>query len=603
MHRILAFLAVPAGLMAALASSAAASPCPQQVPNQGLSAAPLAGSVIRQQKISETVGGFKGVLTPAGPDPLTDPGDLFGISITPIGDLNGDGVVDLAVGSYGDDDGGFLTGSLWILFMKDDQTVRSQQKISETQGGFVGPIDKGDLFGWSLCYMGDLDRDGAPELAVGGWMDDDGWGDAGAVWILSLNPDGTVKHQAKISATEGGFTGTLADGERFGTSLVNLGDLDGDEVNDLAAGAVYDGQGGHLVGAEWILFLNPDASVHSYVKITNSIGGFTGYIGSYSRFSYSACSMGDLDGDGVVDLAVGGITNIPTYETHHFSEFGCHDQCGAVWILFLNHDGTVKNQTKIAQLEGGFSGKFIENENWAHGVTCPGDLDGDGIQDLLVGDVGYEGDVGGGPNTGSVWTLFMNRDGTVKAFRQINPTNGGFTGKLDAGDFFGQSLCSLGDLNGDGIGDVAVGAIGDDDGGVDQGGLWFVYLYGPNWSDECKASAGSGGFPKLAVESSLQPGAPFVLHLEQAARAAPAMLLVSTLASKKDFLGGTLVPDISVPSIALPFLTDGHGDFTLDSVWPRGISAGFDVYLQFWIKDATTPYGYSSSNALHGVTP
>jgi hypothetical protein len=197
----------------------------------------------------------------------------------------------------------------------------------------------------------------------------------------------------------------------------------------------------------------------------------------------------------------------------------------------------------------------------------------------------------------------MNPDGTVKAFRQIDTKEGGFTGHLDAGDFFGQSLCALGDLNGDGIGDVAVGAIGDDDGGLDQGGLWFLYLYGPNWIDECKATLGSGGVPKLAVESSLQAGAPFVLHLEQAARGVPAMLLVSTLASKKPFLGGTLVPDISVPSIALPFLTDGQGELTLDSVWPPGISSGFDVFLQFWIKDAGAHGGYASTNALHGVTP
>src|SRR4029453_14958604 len=116
-----------------------------------------------------------------------------------------------------------------------------------------------------------------------------------------------------------------------------------------------------------------------------------------------------------------------------------------------------------------------------------------------------------------VWVLFLNTNGTVKSYRQIDAENGGFTGKLDAGDFFGQTLCALGDLNGDGIGDVAVGAIGDDDGGLDQGGLWFLYLYGPNWGDECEPSLGMQGYPKLAAESSLQPGAPFVLLLEKAA--------------------------------------------------------------------------------------
>jgi hypothetical protein len=51
------------------------------------------------------------------------------------------------------------------------------------------------------------------------------------------------------------------------------------------------------------------------------------------------------------------------------------------------------------------------------------------------------------------------------------------------------------------------------------------------------------------------------------------------------------------------FLTDKHGELTLDSSWPPGIAAGFDIALQFWIKDSTTPSGYSSTNALHGITP
>jgi hypothetical protein len=79
--------------------------------------------------------------------------------------------------------------------------------------------------------------------------------------------------------------------------------------------------------------------------------------------------------------------------------------------------------------------------------------------------------------------------------------------------------------------------------------------------------------------------------------------VVSTAADKKPFLGGTLVPDIAGPSITLLFLTDNHGEVTLDSIWPPGIAAGFDLYLQFWIEDAVAPSGYSSSNALHGVTP
>ena len=69
------------------------------------------------------------------------------------------------------------------------------------------------------------------------------------MWVLFLNADGTVKAHQKISDTEGGFTGTLDNDDRFGFSVASVGDLDGDGVGDLAVGAVRDGDGGLKRGA------------------------------------------------------------------------------------------------------------------------------------------------------------------------------------------------------------------------------------------------------------------------------------------------------------------------------------------------------------------
>ena len=80
-----------------------------------------------------------------------------------------------------------------------------------------------------------MDGDGIADLAVGPFDDTNG-ADRGAVHILFLNSDGTVKSRQKIaSGTNGGPV--FADGDRFGFSVASLGDLDGDGINDLAAGA------------------------------------------------------------------------------------------------------------------------------------------------------------------------------------------------------------------------------------------------------------------------------------------------------------------------------------------------------------------------------
>ena len=66
--------------------------------------------------------------------------------------------------------------------------------------------------------------------------------------------------RSKISSTQGGFNGTLANSDRFGVATASLGDLDGDGVTDLAVGAYFDNDGGSNRGAVWILFLNTNGT-------------------------------------------------------------------------------------------------------------------------------------------------------------------------------------------------------------------------------------------------------------------------------------------------------------------------------------------------------
>ena len=71
----------------------------------------------------------------------------------------------------------------------------------------------------------------------------------------------------------------------------------------------------------------------------------------------------------------------------------------------------------------------------------------------------------------------------MKSHQKISSTEGSFTGTLEDGDHFGIGVAALGDLVGNGIGDLAVGATNDDDGGLDHGAVWILFLDGAYCSD------------------------------------------------------------------------------------------------------------------------
>jgi hypothetical protein len=136
-------------------------------------------------KISDTQGGFTGGLSTS---------DQFGQSVKAIGDINNDGVMDIAVGAHFDDDAGTNHGAVWILLMNADGTVGSDYKIRPGVTNFMVSLNSNALFGRSIAAIGDLDNDGVEDIVVGADEYHHNSSKEGAVFVIFLNSNGSVKN-------------------------------------------------------------------------------------------------------------------------------------------------------------------------------------------------------------------------------------------------------------------------------------------------------------------------------------------------------------------------------------------------------------------------
>ena len=324
--------------------------------------------------------------------PTLTGGDNFGSSIVDIGDLDGDGVNDLAVGAGKDDEGGSARGAVHIMFMNTDGSVDSTVEINDSTTN--GPtLTNTDQFGFAVENIGDLNSDGVNDLAVGAYLDDEGGGARGAVHIMFMNTDGSVDSTVEIndSTTNGP---ELEDDDSFGRSVANIGDLDGDGVNDLAVGAHQDDDEGTDRGAVHIMFMNTDGSVDSTVEINDSTTNGP-ELEDDDSFGRSVANIGDLDGDGVNDLAVGADKD---------NAGGANR--GTIHIIHMNTDGSVDSTVEINnETTNGPSMK--DQDFFGFAVANIGDLDGNGINDLAVGAYGDDGGAGVGNNSGAVHLIFL----------------------------------------------------------------------------------------------------------------------------------------------------------------------------------------------------
>ena len=411
--------------------------------------------------------------------------DAFGYQIEAIGDLDSDGVIDLAVLSFEDDTEATDLGAIIILFMNADGTVKGTNEIrmDETAAGLnnagclIGDgTNRDDQSLESMAFVGDLDGDGEPTIALGANSnnhDVDGGGaggviaNSGAVYMLELNADGTVDNCVLIVPENGnGFN--PADGVYIQDGVANLGwpviatDLNGDGRNELIVGA---GTESNDNTALWPLFLNTDGTVASHPAVP--ITGATIGVDAGSEY---------IDDGDTVD---GGTKIVVSNQSDG-------DGGGSVFIVNLSAAGAFVSATEIA---GSTIGGIATDMAFGSGVANLGDMDNDGVNDILVGNI-----AGDETNalSGEAYILYLNSDDTLKESQEISNTSEntrvGAT-PFAASDFLGHGMAVWKESGSNAV--IAIGAHGDPTGGALAGAVHLFYVTRASSAVTASTSGGS----------------------------------------------------------------------------------------------------------------
>ncbi|MBC8405606.1 MAG: FG-GAP repeat protein [Planctomycetes bacterium] len=275
----------------------------------------------------------------------------------------------------------------------------------------------GDLLGHAVAGVGDVNGDGYGDVLLG------------APGVNGLGGELTPDHG--LAVVRSGLNGSIiysysgsSDKDKVGTGVTGVGDVDGDTIPDFAISS--DANGGEVIvysGLDGLAILTISAPAGS------------------TRFGEHLAAPGDVNADGIPDLLASGPG----------SEFGGVTEVGAVYLMSGADGSLIRSHGGVAQFD-----------NFGRQICCPGDMDGDGISEIVATATGAN------PN---------GLDGAGSVFVYSGAT-GGQLHQFDGAakyDFFGWSVASPGDLDGDNFADLLVGSIFENYNGRGEVGIVYIY--------------------------------------------------------------------------------------------------------------------------------
>ncbi|MFN0151940.1 MAG: FG-GAP-like repeat-containing protein [bacterium] len=344
----------------------------------------------------------------------------FGAAISTAGDVNGDGFDDIIVGAPLFANGEAGEGRVFVYAGSDTGLVRTPAWIAE------GNLPNAN-FGFSVSWAGDVNADGFADVIIGARGYTNGETGEGAAFVYTGSDTGLAATAAWMFESDSSSAG-------LGHSVATAGDVDADGFADIVIGA-WQFTNGEAAEGRALLFrggASGPAPLPAWFAESNQDGAGLGV---------SVATAGDVNGDGFADVIVGA----SAFDNPEINEGIVFVYYGSASGPSLVPDWSAEGNQPAAALGGS--------------VATAGDVNGDGFADVIVGAREFDN---GQLDEGRASIYFGSRAGLGTVAAWVAETNQGSSS-------FGCCVASAGDMNGDGYGDVLVGAERFDNPEINEG--------------------------------------------------------------------------------------------------------------------------------------